>query len=250
MPELRTAMIAVSPPHTLDDIRRVSLGDAANPWTRARDRLVSGAHGAVLCPHGVELTGPLLRLAGFEVRDTLLWARGTTILPLLLVRVSLTGTVIESVVAHGTGALNIDACRVGYESGGTAASNPSLRTHINGGNGGKIFPAEPDRRVVVPSPDGRWPANVLLDTPAAALLDAQSGVRTSGAPGVMRKGRNDGASYGAESRPPGTAMVGYGDSGGASRFFSRIENGTELFSWISTLISVRGDDYLDPFSDS
>ena len=35
----------------------------------------------------------------------------------------------------------------------------------------------------------------------------------------MRKGINDGAAYGAESRLPGTEMTGFGDSGSASRYF-------------------------------
>jgi site-specific DNA-methyltransferase (adenine-specific) len=44
-------------------------------------------------------------------------------------------------------------------------------------------------------------------------------VTTSGKPGIMRKGINDGAAYGAESRPPGTPMSGFGDSGSAARFY-------------------------------
>lgn len=41
----------------------------------------------------------------------------------------------------------------------------------------------------------------------------------SGKPGIMRKGTNDGACYGAESRAPGTPMTGFGDEGSAARFF-------------------------------
>ena len=64
---------------------------------------------------------------------------------------------------------------------------------------------------------GRWPANVVLDEDAAALVDAQSGERGGGF-GVR----------GASTRIYGNGKgltdatgeaVGYGDTGGASRFF-------------------------------
>lgn len=62
---------------------------------------------------------------------------------------------------------------------------------------------------------GRWPANVLLDEEAAALLDAQTGVSKSG---VQRKPFGKGGIWRTEK---GEAPAGpqYGDSGGASRFF-------------------------------
>lgn len=59
---------------------------------------------------------------------------------------------------------------------------------------------------------GRWPSNIILDEEAAAMLDAQSGVTTSGAAG--RKG-----SSGFVNGYNGDYSVPYGDTGGASRFF-------------------------------
>lgn len=57
-----------------------------------------------------------------------------------------------------------------------------------------------------------------------AEIDLQSGVLTSGTGAVKRASSagqegNRGAAYGAESRPEGTPMISYGDTGGASRFF-------------------------------
>ena len=46
--------------------------------------------------------------------------------PALLFRKPLVGTVAENVLAHGTGALNIDGCRVG----GTAELPEAVRPHI------------------------------------------------------------------------------------------------------------------------
>src|SRR5699024_3390285 len=85
---------------------------------------------------------------------------------------------------HGTGAINIDACRIGSAS-------------------------------------GRWPANVLLDQHAAAWVDEQSGVTTSPPVGsrTMTKPRKSGSMAGALNNPAEGMANGHGDSGGASRFF-------------------------------
>lgn len=44
---------------------------------------------------------------------------------------------------------------------------------------------------------------------------------TSGKPGI-KHGGNTGSAYGAESRPSGTQMSGFGDSGSAARFFKQV----------------------------
>lgn len=57
-------------------------------------------------------------------------------------------------------------------------------------------------------------------------LDGQSGQLTSGTGAVKRASSKDqagnrSATYGAESRPAGTVIPTYGDTGGASRFFKQ-----------------------------
>jgi len=73
-------------------------------------------------------------------------------------------TIAQNVLKWGTGALNIDGCRIEHSTvdGGSLATNPHLRSSINGGNGGHIISTEKDRRVVVPNMQGRWPSNLLL----------------------------------------------------------------------------------------
>jgi site-specific DNA-methyltransferase (adenine-specific) len=85
--------------------------------------------------------------------------------PVVLARKPLVGTIADNVLAHGTGALNIDGCRIEHVTvdDGNLALNPHLRKQINGGNGGNVFPRETDRRVVTPNELGRWPANVCHD---------------------------------------------------------------------------------------
>lgn len=168
--------------------------------------------------------------AGFEIRDSLHWfygtgfpkslnlgeGRGTALKPahepIVLARKPLVGTVAANVEKYGTGALNIDGCRIATPDGKPAYE-------YKNGPGGNTFSvgAPPDgsrTEPVVGNDAGRWPANVLLDEDAAAELDAQSGTLTSGSHAAgVRKGMGF---HGAEG-DGGPAIVG--SEGGASRFF-------------------------------
>lgn len=81
--------------------------------------------------------------------------------PICMARKPLDGTVAANVLKHGTGALNIGACRVGGEGGGTHCTNRdaagACQGHQNAGRStsGETFHG-PD------TSGGRWPANVLL----------------------------------------------------------------------------------------
>lgn len=130
--------------------------------------------------------------------------------PIILARKPLSGTVAANVLAHGTGALNIDASRIGTNGETPSGSGrPKQGTAAYGdfkGNGGNVTTA------------GRWPSNVILDEDAAAALDRQSGERKS--PGTYKRaGTADSSVYGAGARLTGEYQNGYGDTGGASRFF-------------------------------
>lgn len=202
--------------------------------------------------------------------------------PVLLARRALEGTVAGNVLKYGTGGLNVDGCRV---------------------EGVKDVPASPRRAAQGPafgdlSRDpgtgsgwdplaGRWPPNILFTHHPGcqpedcaggcpvAELDRQSGVLTSGknpvkmVSGGDREG-NRGAAYGTESRPAGTPMIFYGDTGGASRFYPcfryapkapsrerpRTEDGVmhptvkpvALMRWLVRLVVPPGGRVLDPFA--
>lgn len=75
--------------------------------------------------------------------------------PIVMARKPLSGTVAETVVAHGTGALNIDATRPGGEPGSHAVERPKGPT-----DGATDFPASATVRE--PVEGGRWPANIIL----------------------------------------------------------------------------------------
>jgi site-specific DNA-methyltransferase (adenine-specific) len=164
--------------------------------------------------------------AGFEIRDCLAWLYGSgfpkslnigdgygTALkpafePIVLARKPLSErNVAANVQRWGTGALNIDGCRI---EGKPASFGPGTRKR------GGIM-GEPDGQMPAWSSDaGRWPANVILDEQAAEMLDQQTGERRSaglypttvqGSPGLY------GGHIGVTQGPL------YADSGGASRFF-------------------------------
>lgn len=87
--------------------------------------------------------------------------------PIILARKPLVGTVAANVQRHGTGALNIDGCRIGTES--TLGPRSRNSFGLINDDGWQPKPG------VDGSASGRWPANVVLDEDAAAMLDEQSG---------------------------------------------------------------------------
>jgi DNA modification methylase len=95
--------------------------------------------------------------------------------PIVVARKPLTGTVAANVLAHGTGALNIDGCRVGASGGcrdaGPRGGNDKSVTAFGDGVNGHGY--------VLVQGLGRWPANIIFDEAAGAELDAQSGLEAS-----------------------------------------------------------------------
>jgi DNA modification methylase len=159
--------------------------------------------------------------------------------PVVVARKPLTGTVAATVLAYGTGALNIDACRVGTgDDLVRPASYPGMLTRDYQAGLGKRPDGDPWGSEATPrqgeQPSGRWPANVVLTHPQAddggdacadgcvpgcpvADLDAQSGAVWS----FLPAGRDYRAGENQDVYAQSTAhrTFSYGDEGGASRFF-------------------------------
>ena len=89
--------------------------------------------------------------------------------PIVVARKPLTGTVAANVLEHGTGALNIDGCRIGTEVLPAQSRGVSRIGTFENADGN-----------VTPERSGRWPANVVLDEDQADALDRQSGHDDSG----------------------------------------------------------------------
>lgn len=146
--------------------------------------------------------------------------------PVVVARKPLAGTVAQNVLTHGTGALNIDATRINASDQSHDTAPHVQREATRAGEasadrryterGGTNFAPLPDVRPA--SPAGRWPANVVLDESQAAALDEQSGTLTSGILSSHHKrAPKDAGILGAYGSAEGER--GFGDSGGASRFF-------------------------------
>lgn len=203
-------------------------------WARESIRVLKPGGYAVVCgaPRAYHRMASGLEDAGFEIRDCLAWLFGSgfpkslnlgdglgTALkpahePIVLARKPFKGTVAANVALHGTGALNIDACRIAFEgeaptgsgdrrSSGIYAQDAWTKTQM--ANGGNVTPDL-----------GRWPANVCLDDLAALVLDEQSGELTSGAWDGNRNTDKTRAIYGTFK---GGQSEASGDVGGASRFY-------------------------------
>ena len=180
--------------------------------------------------------------------------------PIVMARKPFKGTVAANVLEHGTGALNIDASRIG------TTDNTARSCNGVGQSSSYDLAATGQKRVNGGSPSGRWPANVILDEHMAGVLDQQSGVLKSGAwNGVTNKARPSQSSKGAESERERADRPA--DSGGASRFFyvakapkrERPEvNGVKhatvkpltLMRYLVRMVTPPGGIVLDPFAGS
>jgi DNA modification methylase len=226
---------------------------------QAAEREVVGQHktdmgglgGERLGQKGGDITAP----ATLEAQQWAGW--GTALKPALepitVARKPLTGTVAANVLEHGTGAINVDGCRVGTEQrynppAGNKAGGNSLNMSAVG------MPEDADGRTAA----GRWPANLIHDgsdevvglfPQTAAAKSAERGERS----GVNT---NFGGSGGVR---------GHDDNGGsAARFFytakaTRAERQgvthptvkpLDLMAYLCRLVTPPGGTVLDPFMGS
>jgi site-specific DNA-methyltransferase (adenine-specific) len=174
--------------------------------------------------------------AGFEVRDQIGWAYGSgfpkshngewggTALkpawePICMARKPLIGTVAANVLAHGTGGLNIDACRIETNPDvddsrlggiGTWGTEKAAKNVYEGGYAGERIGS---------SSLGRWPANLIHDGSDEVLaLFPQSAGQQGDVSGAepSRTGDENTNCYGEFGRIPAAAR---NDAGSAARFF-------------------------------
>ncbi len=131
--------------------------------------------------------------------------------PIILARKPLVGTVAANVLAHGTGAINVDACRVGDEVlPEMRAGQARLGTFVRS-------------KMITPERAGRWPANVALDEEAAAMLDEPA--RFFYTAKASRKERGEGNTH------PTVKSL-------------------SLMRWLVRLVTPKGGNVLDPFAGS
>ena len=98
--------------------------------------------------------------------------------PITMARKPLSGTVAETVLQHGTGAINVDGCRVAH--GDDVDMNAVNRQQAEGTGravGKSFIGAMLGKEVPMYKPGGRWPANIIHDGSNEAALALKSGAR-------------------------------------------------------------------------
>jgi DNA modification methylase len=173
-------------------------------------------------------------------------------------------TVAENVLKYGTGGINIDDCRIETDEIIEDKQKEKVQGNVYGeynkrvgGNGNGTT-----------HPQGRFPANLILDEFAANELDKQSGILKSGS---IKQGQSQGTNF----QQTHSRVAQYdkpADSGGASRFFyvakaSKSERNAgcdnlpdknnhctvkpiTLMRYLIKLITPKGGTVLDPFNGS
>jgi site-specific DNA-methyltransferase (adenine-specific) len=206
--------------------------------------------------------------AGWEIRDCVMWVYGSgfpkshnlkgewqgwgTALkpawePIIVARKPLVGTVAENVLTHGTGAINVDGCRVGAD-GGTSRSHQEAY-----GDGGRMDQggSQPWRtgHEIVSINAGRWPANLIHDGSEEVVgLFPQANGNSNNSHADCQAG------FGGRRRTMGG--MGRGDSGSAARFFycakaskADRDEGCEGMPTIRVKMNNGNDAAGDPVSD-
>ena len=170
--------------------------------------------------------------------------------PIVVARKPLIGTVVENVLEHGSGGLNIDACRVGMmteeevQRSGKSTSGMFAKGGVDWKNDNE--------------PQGRFPANFIHDGSDEVVSQFPD---TKGGSGGAFK--NDSLFFNENDAPSG-----YTDSGSAARFFycakaskaersAGLENNihptvkpVDLMKYLCRLVTPPNGIVLDPFMGS
>lgn len=256
---------------TVDTLRKQAIDRAAGA-----EREVVGVHkrhgggsaesGSMAGPLGTLSELPLTAPATPEAQQWAGW--GTALKPALepitVARKPFTGTVAANVLAHGTGGINVDGCRVGHDEDCRMMA-PS-QANINN-------PSEKHRQagrreaVLELKPSGRWPANLITDGSDEVVgLFPQTTAAKAGNRGA---GKGATSCFGVYGGDPG--FRGHDDNGGsAARFFycakaskkdrnEGLVDGandhptvkpTDLMRYLCRLVTPPGGTVLDPFLGS
>jgi site-specific DNA-methyltransferase (adenine-specific) len=220
--------------------------------------------------------------AGFDIRDMIAWVYGQgfpkslnvgtatqdprwngwgtalkpALEPITLARKPFAGTVAQNVLEHGTGAINVDGCRVGGESHPVMVRTSTVvnATCVSGVSTGATASGEVTTL-------GRFPANLIHD----GSEDVTSAFPFSKDGRYVGRNRDTEQTGGMFRLKPLTTDVFYGGAGSAARFFycakasksDRGEGNTHptvkplaLMRYLVRLVCRPGGVVLDPFMGS
>lgn len=176
--------------------------------------------------------------AGWEIRDCIGWLYGSgfpkslnvgngfgTALkpawePIIVARKPIIGTVANNILKYGTGAMNIDGCRVNVDLENEPNSGDSYylkrgKEYPNQGKSSSKIMGTKTERVGITIARGRFPANLIHDGSEEVLaVFPVTGVSAGG-----RAGHTGAYQGGFKQDHYGDIHPGFGDSGSAARFF-------------------------------
>ncbi len=154
--------------------------------------------------------------------------------PIIVAMKPLDGTFAHNAEAHGVAGLNIDGGRISTDDKWEASGKQSAKsTTLQGGVDGSL-----NISVSSTHPQGRWPANLVLDEEAAAMLDEQTQNVGSTKPHKVKSNVEKYEGYGSITHKSGE-VVNFNEPNakGASRFFKQIEFTIEDLIWNNTFVN-------------
>jgi len=202
--------------------------------------------------------------AGFEIRDMIAWMYGSgfpkshnlqgdrqgwgtalkpAMEPITMARKPFKGTVADNVQAYGTGAINVDGCRIGDEE--------IIQHRPDGWRGFSKLQDGTAHDYTESSTIGRWPANVLHDGCEDVLRGMGEAARFFYTPKADKADRDDGCEMMEEM--PTRCMENPDTRGRPIPTKSNIHptvKPTDLMRYLCRMVTPPGGMVLDPFTGS
>ena len=187
--------------------------------------------------------------------------------PICVARKPLIGTVAENVLQYGTGAINIDGCRVGSEQIKQRVGKNLLKSFSKNAVDQNFRPndyyANDDGIYVSGSPSGRWPANLIHDGSAEVLAgfpdeNEKTPARFFYCAKASKRDRDEGCGE-LEEKTAGqrtgraensAGITGYAGATGPARNYHPTVKPTELMQYLCRLVTPQNGIILDPFTGS
>jgi len=201
--------------------------------------------------------------AGFEIRDMLAWMYGSgfpkshnldgehqgwgtalkpAMEPITMARKPFKATVAQNVQEWGTGAINIDGCRIGERE---------LRRLNRAGSIG--YGGSEPQGIVDDGGIGRWPANVMHDGSAEILQGMGEAARFFYTPKACKDDRDDGCeNHKLVRRTDGRTTEHHTPNLRTTerRNFHPTVKPTDLMRYLCRMVTPTGGVVLDPFTGS
>lgn len=224
-------------------------------WKECLRVLKPGGHLlAFFSPRTQDLGTLAIRLAGFEIRDSIAWMYGSgfpknmdvgkaiyrqvtdyrhyaikqwkgwgTALkpahePITVARKPFQGSLIANLLGSGMGAINVEACRVPFAGAADESESKTKNQHADRGNGarsGNVYHDLAGHSRDNYNPPGRWPANLIHDGSDPILALFPLSSQTGKRSDTSKAASVEGTSWGTDNHQ----STEYTDSGSTARFF-------------------------------